>query len=86
MGKPVIATDHGGSRETVLPGETGWLVKPGDAEALAEALDEALKLTPERRVQIAARARRHVMEHFTVDAMCEAYIRVYTRLLFPEHG
>ena len=86
MGKPVIASDHGGSRETVLPGETGWLVPPGDAEALADALDKALKLTPERRMQIAERARRHVMEHFTVDAMCEAYIKVYTRLLFPNHN
>lgn len=87
MGKPVIATDHGGSRETVLPnGETGWLVKPGDPESLADALDEALKLTPERRMEIAARARRHVSEHFTVDAMCDAYIKVYTRLLFPNHN
>lgn len=87
MGKPVIATDHGGSRETVLPGgETGWLVKPNDAESLADALDEALKLTPERRMEIAARARRHVSEHFTVDAMCDAYIKVYTRLLFPNHN
>lgn len=87
MGKPVIATDHGGSRETVLPGgETGWLVKPNDPVSLADALDEALKLTPERRMQIAERARRHVAEHFTVDAMCAAYIKVYTRLLFPEHN
>lgn len=87
MGKPVVATDHGGSRETVLPGgETGWLVKPNDAQALADALDEALKLTPERRVQIAERARRHVMEKFTIDAMCDAYIKVYTRLLFPNHN
>ena len=30
MGRPVVATDHGGSRETVVPGETGWLVRPGD--------------------------------------------------------
>lgn len=85
MGKPVIATDHGGSRETVLPGETGWLVPPGDPDALADALDEALKLTPQRRMQITERARRHVSERFTIDAMCDAYIRVYTRLLFPDH-
>jgi glycosyltransferase involved in cell wall biosynthesis len=86
MGKPVIATNHGGARETVLPGETGWLVPPNDAIALADALEEALKLTPERRMAIAERARRHVAEHFTVDTMCAAYIRVYTDLLFPEHA
>ena len=32
MGRPVIATDHGGARETVIGGETGWLVPPGDPE------------------------------------------------------
>lgn len=84
MGKPVIATDHGGARETVLPGETGWLVPPRDAEALADALNEALNLTPQRRLQIAARARSHVQERFTVDGMTDAYIRVYTELLFPQ--
>ena len=31
MGRPVIATDHGGARETVLPGKTGWLTPPGDS-------------------------------------------------------
>src|SRR5690606_33580660 len=44
MGKPVIATDHGGARETVLEGQTGWLVPPGDPAALAEALGRALSL------------------------------------------
>ncbi|MFN4276087.1 MAG: glycosyltransferase family 4 protein [Ferrovibrio sp.] len=86
MGKPVIATNHGGARETVLPDETGWLVPPNDPKALAEALNTALMLSPERRMAIAERARRHVMEHFTVDAMCAAYIRVYTKLLFPGQG
>ncbi len=39
MGRPVVATDHGGARETVLPGETGWLVPPGDRNALAAAIE-----------------------------------------------
>jgi glycosyltransferase involved in cell wall biosynthesis len=84
MGKPVIATDHGGPRETVLPGETGWLVPPGDTQALADALDEALSLTPARRLEIAARARAHVEERFTVDGMTDGYLKVYTELLFPQ--
>jgi len=86
MGKPVIATDHGGARETVIPGETGWLVPPNDPAALAAALDEAIHLSPERRLQITRQARRNVTERFTVDAMCAAYLRVYTRLLFPDHA
>ena len=44
MGRPVVATDHGGAQETVLPGKTGWLVPPGDPKALTTALEEALAL------------------------------------------
>ena len=44
LGRPVIATDHGGPRETVVPGRTGWLTPPGDADALAAAIDTALTL------------------------------------------
>jgi glycosyltransferase involved in cell wall biosynthesis len=83
MGRPVIATDHGGARETVLQGETGWLVPPGDPEALAAALAEALALAPDARALLAERARAHVGAHFSTARMCEAEIAVYEELLFP---
>lgn len=38
LGKPVLATDHGGNREIVLHGRTGFLVEPLSAEAIASAL------------------------------------------------
>jgi glycosyltransferase involved in cell wall biosynthesis len=41
-GRPVIAVDAGGARETVVPGRTGLLVPDGDAAALARALREDL--------------------------------------------
>jgi glycosyltransferase involved in cell wall biosynthesis len=37
-GRPVVAADAGGARETVVPGDTGVLVKPEDVDGLAEAL------------------------------------------------
>lgn len=46
MGKLVIATNHGGPVETVLPGQTGMLVEPGNVDALSAALDEMLHLPP----------------------------------------
>ena len=49
MGRPVIAANHGGARETVVDGETGWLVAPGDAQAWAAALARAIDLGPGRR-------------------------------------
>lgn len=84
MGKPVIATDHGGARETVIPGSTGWLVPPGDTAALAVAIDHALRLEPEAREAFAHRARMHIAQGFTREAMCARYIDVYEELLFPE--
>src|SRR5690606_13014407 len=48
MGRPVVATDHGGARETVVAGETGWLVPLADPAAMAAAISQALSLEPER--------------------------------------
>ncbi|MBP7670055.1 MAG: glycosyltransferase family 4 protein [Ferrovibrio sp.] len=82
MGRPVIATNHGGARETVLPGETGWLVAPNHPAELAAALNEAISMTPAQRQAMSRQAMAHVAAHFTVDAMCASYIQVYTELLF----
>ncbi|CAN0512500.1 unnamed protein product, partial [Discosporangium mesarthrocarpum] len=42
MGRPVIATAHGGSMETIIDRETGWLVPVGDVDVMAAALAEAI--------------------------------------------
>ena len=84
MGLPVIATDHGGSRETVIAGKTGWLVPPGDAEAMAKAIDEALS-DPVRRAQMGANGRENVLAHFTTEAMLQKEYSGYSRVLaLPE--
>ncbi len=81
MGRPVIASDHGGARETVIPGETGWLVPPGDADALAQAIDQALSLREDGRLRLAETAIAHVHERFSKEAMCQATLDVYAELL-----
>jgi glycosyltransferase involved in cell wall biosynthesis len=84
MGRPVIATDHGGARETVIPGSTGWLVPPGDATAMAVAIDEALSLDPVSLQALARRSRAHIASGFTREAMCAHTIDIYEELLFPQ--
>ncbi len=84
MGRPVVATDHGGARETVVPGVTGWLAPPHDPAALAEAIAIALSLTAADRGLLARRARAHVAAHFTRAQMCAKTIAVYEELLFPQ--
>jgi glycosyltransferase involved in cell wall biosynthesis len=81
MGKPVIAADHGAARETVLPGETGWLVAPGDAEAWAEALLNACEAGAARRQLMGMAARARARKLYSVDAMVEATLKVYARVL-----
>ena len=81
MARPVIATDHGGAAETVEHGVTGWHVPPGDAAALAAALDAALGLDPAARQAFGAQARASVQAHFTVAAMQAATLDVYRELL-----
>jgi len=85
MGRPVIATDHGGARETILPGITGWLVPPGDALELASALRKAVHLDPDDRAEMASAGRAHVLEEYKVELMTARTMFVYRELLgFPE--
>jgi glycosyltransferase involved in cell wall biosynthesis len=84
MGRPVVATDHGGASETILPGVTGWLVPPRDPAALAGGIATALSLAPADRTPLARRARAHVAAHFTRQEMCAKTIAVYQELLFPD--
>jgi glycosyltransferase involved in cell wall biosynthesis len=81
MGRPVIASDHGAARETVIDRATGWLVPPADAQALAEALRTALALDSPAREAMARRAMAHVRSRFGKDRMCDATLEVYAELL-----
>ncbi|HEX3500789.1 MAG TPA: glycosyltransferase family 4 protein [Stellaceae bacterium] len=83
MGRPVVATDHGGARETILPDETGWLVSPGDPQALADAIAEALSLSADERAILAERAIAHARAGFGIERMCAETLAVYREILFP---
>jgi glycosyltransferase involved in cell wall biosynthesis len=84
MGRPVVATAHGGSCETIEQGLTGWLVPPRDPAGLARAIGEALSLGVDERERFARRTIAHVASRFTREAMCTRTIEVYEELLFPE--
>ena len=86
MGRPLVAAEHGGTRETVVNGETGWLVPPGDAGALAGAISEALDLPPGGRRGMAEAAMRHARARFTLEAMRRDTLAVYRELLDEAPG
>ncbi|CUW38335.1 Putative Glycosyltransferase(Glycosyl transferase, family 1,201-364) [Magnetospirillum sp. XM-1] len=81
MGRPVIATAHGATDETVLPGRTGWLTAPGDAAALAQALDRFLALSAEERDLMAKDAMDFVRSKFSKESMCASTLDVYREVL-----
>jgi len=86
MGRPVVATNHGGARETVLEGRTGWLVAPGNAEALAVALATTLDLDLAARAKLAEIGRQHVLDNYTVDLMISRTLALYADLAGARHG
>ncbi len=77
MQKPVVATAHGGALETVVDGQTGYLVPPGDAKALAHGIRKALSWKdyngPAARARIAA--------NFSSESLQRKTLGIYKDLL-----
>lgn len=86
MGRPVIASDYGGFKETVIHKQTGWLFPVGDADSLAESLRQALAMNDEQRADLATRSIAHVSDNFTKDKMCNATMEVYADILRAKFG
>jgi glycosyltransferase involved in cell wall biosynthesis len=80
MRKPVVATTAGGLPEIVQDGETGILVPPGDADALARAVSSLLPDSARCR-QLGEAGRARVAAHFTVEAMMDRLTSGYETLL-----
>jgi glycosyltransferase involved in cell wall biosynthesis len=80
MGRPVVVADHGGAAEQVNAGETGWLFRPGDANALADALSHALAIDVNARARLADMAIGHVRQLYSKTGMCSATLDIYAEL------
>jgi glycosyltransferase involved in cell wall biosynthesis len=81
MGRPVIASAHGGAVETVAEGATGWLVPPDDAFAWAAAMTRAIETGAGRRTEMGRAGINRVRQLYRVDAMCDATLAAYERVL-----
>ncbi len=84
MGKIVVASNIGGSLDSVIDGVTGKLYQYNDSQALADALDWALSLSLTEKKKISAAAQKNVRENFTKEIMCDKTIKVYQELLAEE--
>ncbi|MCA1615393.1 MAG: glycosyltransferase [Acidobacteria bacterium] len=79
-GRPVVATDIGGAREAVTDGETGYVVRPEDDEAMAARIVSLLR-EPGRARAMGARGREIASRKFSLGARLEATEQLYDRLL-----
>lgn len=75
-GKPIITTDIAGCRELVADGGNGYLTKPKDAAALAEAMLKYLKLPEEARRQFSLKSREIAERRFDVNDVIKVYMDI----------
>jgi len=81
MEKPIIASDIGGSNETIIDNVTGFLFQSGNAEALSKKIVEVLQLDESRLKSIGIEGRKNVIKKFNVEKMCFSTYSEYKKLL-----
>ena len=81
MEKPIIASDIGGSNETISDNMTGFLFQSGNAEALSKKIVEALQLDESRLKSIGIEGRKNIIKKFNVEKMCFSTYSEYKKLL-----
>jgi glycosyltransferase involved in cell wall biosynthesis len=81
MGRPVVASNHGGAAESMIDGGTGWLVTPDDPKALAAGIRKALTMSDENRADMAEVAIHHARRNFSREDMCARTLAVYCEVL-----
>jgi glycosyltransferase involved in cell wall biosynthesis len=74
MATPMVATDVPGCREIVRDGDTGFLCAAKSAQSLADAMESMLRLSPDERAALGARARRIVERQFDQARVAAAYL------------
>ncbi len=81
MGKPIIASNIGGSKETVLNKKSGYLYKHDDPRDLAKNLNTVIQLNQEELKLMGNEGRKNITKKFDVEVMCDSNLREYRKLL-----
>jgi glycosyltransferase involved in cell wall biosynthesis len=79
-GLPIVASEVSGTVQVMIPGETGYLVPPGDVQGLFEAVEQLLS-DPARAQAMGAAARRRVEATFSAQKQADEHVALYRRLL-----
>ena len=80
MEKPIIASDIGGSKETIIDEKTGFLFESGNSDKLSKKISEILNLSEVTLNGIGAEGRKNVISKFNVEKMCFSTYSEYKKL------
>lgn len=78
-GVPCVTTDVGDA--SLIVGDTGRVVQPGDPKALAQAWEEILSLSTKERQALGEAARARIAQHFEIGAVARRYAALYTEMI-----
>jgi glycosyltransferase involved in cell wall biosynthesis len=81
MEKPIIASDIGGSNETITNNVSGFLFESNNPESLSKKIIEVLKLDESRLKLIGIEGRKNIIKKFNVEKMCFSTYSEYKKLL-----
>ena len=81
MGKPIVASNIGGSKETIINKKTGFLYKHDDPRELAKILNTVIQLSVDDLKFMGNEGRKNVIKKFDVETMCQSNLKEYKRLI-----
>ena len=81
MEKPILASNIGGSNETIIDGQTGWLFKSDDEKDLAKMIIEISKKDKIFLKNLGEKGRANVINNYTLEQMCSKTLEIYKSLV-----
>ena len=81
MGKPIVASNIGGSNETVIDEKTGFLFESNNSKSLSKQILRVLNMDESSLKKMGIEARKNVTQRFNVEKMCFSTYSEYKRLL-----
>ena len=81
MSKPIIASNIGGSKETIINKKTGFLYNHDDPRELAKSLNAVIQLSPDELKFMGNEGRKNITKKFDVETMCQSNLKEYRRLI-----
>ena len=81
MRRPMLASNHGGSTESIVYGKSGFLFENNNPESLAENLNKLIEMDKDKLQSIGNEGRKNILKKFDVEQMCYSTFLEYKKLI-----